>query len=246
MREACSRATRSSDKHARFAHVDRLVPGKQRSDSTVNLSSSDAAQLDDGQVLASRAVLDRKFEPRTATPIDLRMRPSAGRAARPSTSWLETRSEARGRSSEVDLVRRAYTETGVWSVFVVPVDEVKQLAPEDVALVGDQHAARALALHRTNEPLDHRDASVLTNRAEPLLDASTATPPTEPGVGELRSLVRDQVSWGSSCVLDGAAEEPTDLDGRRHQREHGDAHGAAGIVIDVSGHPILSHRGHPR
>ena len=62
MRTTCSRAGRPSAKHADGSHADRLVPGKQQRGSTINLSSSDAPQLDDGQVLTSRAVLDREFE----------------------------------------------------------------------------------------------------------------------------------------------------------------------------------------
>jgi len=124
MREACSCATCSGARHARFVHVDRLVPAHRRLDLRKKEDSSDAAQPDDGQVLASRAVLDREFKPRTTTSIDLRVRSSAGRAARPSTSWLEARREARGRSFEVDLVRGAHMESGVRPVFVVqPHDE---------------------------------------------------------------------------------------------------------------------------
>lgn len=185
MRNARSPAFTRKAKHADFAHAGRLVPGKQRSDSTIKLDSSSATQRDDGQVLAPRAVADREFETLTTSPVNLRMRSCAWRSARPSTSWFESRREACGWSAKVDLVRGSHLESGVRSVSVVPGDEEQQLAPDRVTLVGNQHASGALVLHGADEPLDHGDAPILADRAESLLDAVTETPATERDVGEL-------------------------------------------------------------
>lgn len=124
MRTACSRATVRNVQHPRFVHADKRIPRKQRSESTIKLTSGDAAQLDDGQVLAPGAVVDREFKPRTATPVNLRVRSSAWRAPRPASSWLESWREARWRSSETNLVRSLRNEPTVRSISVVPGDEV--------------------------------------------------------------------------------------------------------------------------
>jgi hypothetical protein len=72
----------------------------------------------------------------------------------------------------------------------VPVE----FSPERVALEGDQDRPRALALQRSDAPLDDGEAAMLAYGTESFLDASTATPSRERGRGELRAVVGDQVS----------------------------------------------------
>ena len=121
MTNACIRAARSSAKHAEFSHADRLVPVRQRPVPSIRLDSSSATQGDDGQMLASRTVVHREFETSTPSPIDLRIRSSARRPARPASSRFEARREARGRFAEIDLVRGSHIEPGVRTILVVPV-----------------------------------------------------------------------------------------------------------------------------
>ena len=104
------------------------------------------------------------------------------------------RREARGRSLEVDLVRRPHVESGVRAITVVPGDEAEQLASESVALVGNQDSTRAFVFHRSDEPLDDCDAPELANGTESLLGASVSTPPMKPGVGEMCSPIL-QSTW---------------------------------------------------
>jgi len=73
-----------------------------------------------------------------------------------------------------------------------------ELASERTAgQAADGQQPRALVLHRSDEPLDHRDAAVLADGSESLLDAATTTPPAELLLRELNAVVGDEVSWSA-------------------------------------------------
>jgi hypothetical protein len=73
-------------------------------------------------------------------------------------------------------------------------DEVPDLARERSLLQrNDGQEARALVLHRPDEPLDHREAAVLADGAEPLLNAAATAPRSELLRRELNAVVGDEV-----------------------------------------------------
>ena len=93
----------------------------------------------------------------------------------------------------MDLVWGATIERRMWSILVIPVDEQLELIPESRATHRDQPAACPLTFHRADEPLDDRDATVLSNGAKPWLDLPSAAPGFESIAPELPSLVTDEV-----------------------------------------------------
>src|SRR5262245_40948004 len=116
----------------------------------------------------------------------------------PGTPWpprtgFEARRPARRPRGVVDLVRSAESQRLVWPLGVVPVRVNRQLSSELVSPVRDQQPPRALGFHRTDEPLDDRDTSVLPDGPESVADSRSATPPAERSCDELDSLVGDQV-----------------------------------------------------
>jgi len=66
------------------------------------------------------------------------------------------------------------------TMLVVPGHVVRQLQSHRVDAEWHENLASALRLHRSNEPLDHRDAALLADRAEPGSDAPLATPAASP------------------------------------------------------------------
>ena len=73
----------------------------------------DALQVDDGQMLAAATILDAQLDHGTWSPPNERMRSGAWRLSRPTITRLEPRPSASCEATEVDLVGRAGTESGV-------------------------------------------------------------------------------------------------------------------------------------
>ena len=104
-------------------------------------------------------------------------------------------------------------------------------------MVGDQQPSRALVLQAADQSFDDRDAAVLADRAEALLDLPTGTPPLEPLVGELRAVVGDDVLGCRPRSASRSTEERPDRTGGRLAVEDRKAHDAPGVVIDDHGNP---------
>ena len=86
----------------------------------------------------------------------------AARLPRPPRSWLASRFKIGGWKRVMDLVWGATIERGMWSVLVIPVDEQFEFVLESCLPQRDQPAACFLTFHRPDEPLEDRDAAVLS------------------------------------------------------------------------------------
>src|SRR5712692_2834422 len=94
----------------------------------------------------------------------------------------------------VDLVGSGGAESGVGPVAVVPGEVEKQLPLHDSETVRNQNQSpRALVLDGADAALDHGEAAIASDGAEPLADAATATPALELPGDELAALVGDEV-----------------------------------------------------
>jgi len=81
------------------------------------------------------------------------------------------------------------------SVAVVPGEVERQVLPESEQTIGyENQAPGALALHGPDAPLDHREAPVLSNGPESVLNAPPTAPAVESPRRELNALISDQVS----------------------------------------------------
>ena len=90
----------------------------------------DASKRHDGEMLPPAAILDVQLDSDSWSSSHERMRRSARRASRPAFSRLETRPPTRREPSEVDLIRRASSESRVRPLRVEPGDVVVELAAE--------------------------------------------------------------------------------------------------------------------
>ena len=78
---------------------------------------------------------------------------------------------------------------------VVPAYEQQDLVFESRFLERhEQQSPRAFVLDCSHQPLDDRDTALLADGPEPLPNPAATTPQAEPVVGELATLVGDQVS----------------------------------------------------
>jgi hypothetical protein len=153
----------------------------------------DALQIDDGQMLATAAILDAQLDEGAGPSANERMRLRARRPSRPTIPRFETRPSASWELTEVDLVGRTGAETRVRPFRVVPGDVVIELAGERCPRQrDDRQEPRALFLQRSDVPLDDGEAAVLADRPESLLDAVAAAPCAELLCRELRAVVDDE------------------------------------------------------
>ena len=107
----------------------------------------------------------------------------------------------------VDLVGRATVESLVRAVPVVPDHEQRKLPSKTIAPIRNDQSPRALALDGSDQTLDHGDAAVLADRAEPLSDAMAVAPFREAFVGELDTLVGDEMPWLSDGQPQGSSQK---------------------------------------
>ena len=112
-----------------------------------------------------------------------------------------------------------------------------QLPAERLAAQRYEDNARAFVLQAKNEPLDNRDAAVLTNSPETGCDASEIAPSFERVTPELLALVADDVFGRRTCVVDDAINERLNRCGCRSVLEYGRTHNTSRIVVNGHRHP---------
>ncbi len=83
---------------------------------------------------------------------------------------------------------------------------------------------RVVVLDRSDQPLDHGDAAVLTNSAEALLYTPAAAPSPESFIRELDALVGDQMQWQAELPAQRSSQNGPDRSGRWLLLEHGKSH----------------------
>ena len=115
-----------------------------------------------------------------------------------------------GSTTEVDFVRRAAIEIGMWAEFVVPVDEQFELTSKRTSAVShESEFASAFLFQRPNGAFDDSDASMLAGGAETRLEATFLAPCLEAVATENRVLVGDDVLRRVGRSGDASAEEDT-------------------------------------
>ena len=198
----------------------------------------DASQRYDGKMTPPAAMRDNQLDHGAGFPSNERVRLRARRSSRPMRSRLEARPTTRRDLVEVDLVRRTGAETRVRPLRVEPGDVVVELAAERGSCQwNDRQQARALVLHRLDESLDDREASVLADGAEALLDAVTSAPGSELGRGELRAMVGDDVAGPAADGTTDASQPSRHLPGRRFLLKACGPDSSPREVIDDDGDP---------
>ncbi len=90
---------------------------------------------------------------------------------------------------------------------VVPTHEEHKLLAEPIPSERNLDSPSALALHRSEEPLDDRDAPMLADGAVAHLDPPPPTPLPEALTEEHRFLVADEMTGRSSDLCDRLAQE---------------------------------------
>ena len=128
--------------------------------------------LDNRQMSPVRDEADAQFQRLAATTANVSRRSSARRSTRPPLARFKARRSTRRDDISVDLLRRRAVQDLMRPMAVEPIDVQRQLAAEDVTLVGDEQPTSALVLDRSNQPFDHGDAAVLADSAEALLNAA--------------------------------------------------------------------------
>ena len=77
---------------------------------------------------------------------------------------------------------------------VVPLDEQRELTPENRPAIGNDELARAFVLEGPDEPLNNRETAILVDRPETLMDAVSPAPAPEAAIRELPAMVGDQMT----------------------------------------------------
>ena len=164
------------ENHLAGTRLPTFVPHKAKS----KVALRDASKRHDGKMLAPAAILDVQLDRDSWSSSHERMRRSARRPSRPPGSRFESRSPASRECAEVEFVGRAGAESRVRPLRVEPGDVVVEFTAErGPRQRHDRQQARALVLHRLDEPLDDGEAAVLADGAEALLDSATAAPESE-------------------------------------------------------------------
>jgi hypothetical protein len=125
----------------------------------------------------------------------------------------------------------------MWPMTVVPRQEERKLAPKRIATVRDDQPLRALVFESPDESFNNSKTAVLADGSKPLADPPATAPSSEAFVGELRSLIGDQMSRHGASLPNGSSEEGPNRHGRRRLLEHGESHHPTREVIHNNGDP---------
>src|SRR6266571_5006739 len=195
-----------------------------------------ALERDDGQMSTSGVIADRDVERDSRLTADERLRRGARRASRPPWAGFEAWCLGRRATMMVDLVGSGSAESRVRPVAVVPGDVERQFLLDGDETVWDQNQSPgALVLDGSDAALDHDEAAVLADGAEPLRDTATATPALELPGGELAALVGDKAL--GLMALEKALQKLPNCSGGGLAAEDGEARDASRVVIHGNGHP---------
>ena len=195
-----------------------------------------ALERDNGQMSTSGVIADRDVERDSRLTADERLRRGARRASRPPWAGFEAWCLGRRATMMVDLVGSGSAESRVRPVAVVPGDVERQFLLDGDETVWDQNQSPgALVLDGSDAALDHDEAAVLADGAEPLRDTATATPALELPGGELAALVGDKAL--GLMALEKALQKLPNCSGGGLAAEDGEAHDASRVVIHGNGHP---------
>src|SRR5712691_4602972 len=189
-------------------------------------------------MLTSSVVAGSEMERDPGLTSNRSLRRSAWGRTRPPRSWFEARGAGSGATMVADLVGSGGAETGVRALGVVPGEVEGQFLLHGVETVRDRDEAMcALVLDGSDAALDHGEASVLADGAEPLLDAATATPALEFPGDELAAVVGDEVPRLHPRPPEESIEKSPH--GRRGglPREDSEAHDAPRAVVDGNREP---------
>ena len=171
------------------------------------------AQLDYREMSAPRKIGDLKLEALASPPANWRTRCGTGSVAWPVSPWLVARSLRSRLPMEVCLVWRGRFEGAVRAVTVVPGDEKPEFAADGSVLQRHKDPAKRFFLHGPDETLDDRDAAVLPHGPEALSNPATPAPRLEARVGELRTVIGDEVGWWPAGFPDHTHEKLSDTKG---------------------------------
>ena len=167
-----------------------------------------ALELDDGQVLTPAVVVDVELEADAGLTADESLRDRTSRSSRPSRPGLESRNSTRPASAAVDLIRSCTTEPGMRPMAVIPGEVEPQFVPECGEPEGDQdQAPSALHLDGSDAPLNHREAAILPDGAESVLNTPPMAPPPESLRGELNALVGDEMPGSLTRLPEDSLQE---------------------------------------
>ena len=134
----------------------------------------------------------------------------------------------------VDLVGSGGAESRVRPVVVAPGEVGRQFLVEGGETVRDRgESPRALVLG-ADAALDHREAAVFADGAEPLADAAAATPALDLPGSELAALVRDEVRGLMPRAPEQALQKLPHGGRGGLPREDSEAHAPRAVV---DGHP---------
>src|SRR5439155_23998829 len=120
---------------------------------------------------------------------DRNLRLGACRLSRPMGPGLGPGQLVGRRMRMIHLVRCLAAQSHVRTELVVPVEEPREMFPEVLTAQGNQYTARAFDFQGFYEAFDHGNAAVLSNLAEPRLDAARLAPVLERRAPELGSFV---------------------------------------------------------
>src|SRR2546426_10748002 len=152
----------------------------------------DALEPDDWKMSPVGEKLDRQVEPDSGLTSDEGPRGSTRGSPRPSAAGLKARRSNRLATSVVNLIRGSAAQPGMRPVAVVPSEVKSQFLLEPGEAVGNQdQPSRALGLKRSHASLDDRQASMLSERSEAMLDAPAPAPSSKSLLSELGALVGD-------------------------------------------------------
>jgi hypothetical protein len=122
-------------------------------------------------------------------------------------------------------------------VLVVPRRVETQLTPHRLKLQRNPNVPRTLGFHRTYEPLDDGDTSLLAHSTEPRTDGPAATPLFEGIAPKLPPLIGDDILGWAGSAPDRSVEKSLYVARCRTIMENSESNYGTGKVIDHNGDP---------
>lgn len=223
------------DRHPAMAAHTASVPSMVNR--TIPAPSRGALQRHDGQVpsFAREGELTRQSDSRLAP--GQRHRLGAARASRPSCPWFKPRLLVHWTEAVADFIGSSAAERRVGPMAVVPGDQFREFSLEGSSPQRHQREPCDALLEREDQSLDHGDAAVLADRAEPRTHTLPSAPRFEFVTGKLGTLVRNQMPGLRSYGVDHAAQEGTHHLGGWLSLKKGDAHDPPGVMVQYHADP---------
>ena len=227
---------RSTVDNTARSRSDQVVSFPNEIADALSVCSCRTSQFDDRQMSPPSMKTDGEFQLHPGFAFHQCPGSGAGSTARPLPARFESRLPIGWALPPIQLVGRAASKATMRPVLIDPLPNPKEFLTEDSSGQWNDQTRAAQLLDRKNGTFQHRQSTVLADRAIARTNSLVPTPSLKPRAVELHTAITDDV-LGNSGTCHGPTQHRAQLLRGRWALERSKDHDPSRKMIENCGHP---------